>query len=111
MRTRVLQCAVLLGMVALLSPRAGADVPAARPSLFRASTIESLTVRNAEGENLGKIKDLVIDAHTGNVTYAVLDFGGFLGIGDKLFAVPWHALKCQSSGKEEHLVLDVSKER
>lgn len=90
-----------------------AETPAtpSKPSMFRASTIESLKVRNSAGDNIGKIKDLVIDARTGKVSYAVLDFGGFLGVGDKMFAVPWHALKYQTTGNDEHLLLDVSKER
>ena len=45
-----------------------------------------------QGQSLGEIKELMIDAAAGRVTYAVLSFGGFLGLGDKLFAVPWVSL-------------------
>jgi sporulation protein YlmC with PRC-barrel domain len=46
-------------------------------------------VVNSSGEDIGKIEEVVMDLTTARVTYAVLSFGGFLGIGDKLFAVPW----------------------
>lgn len=47
---------------------------------------------NPQGENLGKVEEVMIDSIPGRVAYAVLSFGGFLGVGDKLFAVPWQAL-------------------
>jgi sporulation protein YlmC with PRC-barrel domain len=49
-------------------------------------------VVSTQGENLGKIEEVMIDAVPGRVAYAVLSFGGFLGVGDKLFAVPWKSL-------------------
>ena len=49
-------------------------------------------VVNPQGENLGKVEEVMLDAVPGRVAYAVLSFGGVLGIGDKLFAVPWNAL-------------------
>ena len=66
-------------------------------------------VVSPKGEDLGKIEDLVIDPSNGRVDYAVLSFGGFLGMGDKLFAVPLEAMKL--SPKEKGFVLDVDKER
>ena len=66
-------------------------------------------VVSPKGEDLGKIEDLVIDPTNGRVDYAVLSFGGFLGMGDKLFAVPLEAMKLSS--KEKGFVLDVDKER
>jgi sporulation protein YlmC with PRC-barrel domain len=65
-------------------------------------------VRNNAGEDLGKIEELMIDIHSGRVAYAVLSFGGFLGMGNKLFAVPWHALSVDLDNHE--FVLDVSRE-
>jgi sporulation protein YlmC with PRC-barrel domain len=61
------------------------------PRVLSASTLEGDKVTNAEGENLGEVKELMIDLESGRVAYAVLEFGGFLGLGDKLFAVPWEA--------------------
>ena len=49
-------------------------------------------VVNLDGEDIGEIKEVVIDSGAARVTYAVMSFGGFLGLGDKLFAVPWVSL-------------------
>jgi sporulation protein YlmC with PRC-barrel domain len=73
-----------------------------------ASTLIGDQVINAEGEDLGHIKDIMIDVRNGTVAYAVLSFGGFLGMGDKLFAIPWQRL--QLSEKEKRFYLDVDKE-
>ncbi len=51
-------------------------------------TVIGSNVVNANYEDLGKIEDLVLDASAGRITYAVLSFGGFLGMGDKYFAIP-----------------------
>ncbi len=79
---------------------------------WRASKIIGANVKNANGDDLGKIEDFVVDPTTGQTKYAVLSFGGFLGIGDKWFAIPWHALQTQRDSNEKfHFVLHVSKER
>jgi len=77
-----------------------------RPVLA-ASTITGDRVRNGKGEHLGKIEDIMLDVPTGRIAYAVLSFGGFMGIGDKLFAVPWSALRIDTG--EHEFVLDVDK--
>ncbi len=59
-------------------------------------------------ENLGDIKELMLDPVSGKIAYAVLSFGGFLGLGEKLFAVPFSALTY--SHVNDEYVLDVSKE-
>ena len=66
-------------------------------------------VVNPKGEDLGKIEDFVIDPKNGRVDFAVLSFGGFLGMGDKLFAVPLEAMKL--SPEEKRFILGVDKER
>lgn len=66
-------------------------------------------VRNPQGESLGDLKELMIDLGTGKVGYAVIAFGGVLGLGEKLFAVPWQALRVDHQNK--CLVLDVAKDR
>lgn len=73
-----------------------------------ASTIKGDKVVNRAGENLGKIEELMIDLTDGGVAYAVLSFGGFLGLGNKLFAIPWQALTLRLH--EHAFVLDVAKE-
>jgi sporulation protein YlmC with PRC-barrel domain len=69
-------------------------------------------VENAKGENLGKIESLMIDLSEGRVIYAVLSFGGFLGVGEKLFPVPLDALAFRSDDKGEvqRCVIDIDKE-
>jgi len=74
-----------------------------------ASKIIGEAVVNRQNEDLGKIHDLVIDAKEGRLAYAVLSFGGFMGMGNKLFALPWKAL--QFAETENKLVLNVDKEK
>ena len=75
--------------------------------VLSASTLSSDSVKNRADEDLGKIKELMIDIPSGRVAYAVLSFGGFLGMGDKLFAVPWDALTLDEDRK--CFVLDADK--
>jgi hypothetical protein len=74
-----------------------------------ADTLEGDDVVSAQGEDLGNIKSIMIDVPSGRVAYAVLSSGGFLGIGDKLFAIPWNALTLDADNK--CFVLNVDKER
>jgi sporulation protein YlmC with PRC-barrel domain len=76
-------------------------------SVLSAATLAGDSVRNAAGEDLGKIDEIMIDIPSGRVAYAVLSFGGFLGMGDKLFAVPWNALKVDED--EKCFVLNVDR--
>jgi len=62
------------------------------PSLMGADTLMGNDVYNHKEEDLGDIKEIMLDMRSGKVAYAVLSFGGFLGMGEKLFAVPWNAL-------------------
>ena len=78
------------------------------PSLMGADTLIGDSVVNANDEDLGDIKDIMLDMQTGQVAYAVLAFGGFLGMGEKLFAVPWQALHLDTIN--HRFVLDVEKE-
>jgi sporulation protein YlmC with PRC-barrel domain len=78
--------------------------------VHRASTLMDADVENAQGEDLGDIEDLVLDPQDGRVAYAVLSFGGFLGLGEKLFAVPWTALKAKV-GENDTYILNVAKEK
>jgi sporulation protein YlmC with PRC-barrel domain len=78
-------------------------------SPVKASSIIGTNVVNPQGENLGEIKEVVIDPGTGKVAYAVVSFGGFLGMGKKLFAIPFKSFEYNVTKSE--YVLDVSKER
>jgi sporulation protein YlmC with PRC-barrel domain len=79
------------------------------PSLMGADTLIGDSVVNGQDEDLGDIKEIMIDMRSGQVAYAVLSFGGFLGIGEKLFAVPWQALHLDTVNKR--FVLNVDKAR
>jgi sporulation protein YlmC with PRC-barrel domain len=75
--------------------------------ILSADTLTGDTVVNRRNEELGKIEHLMIDIESGRVVYAVLSFGGFLGMGDKLFAIPWKALAIDLAQKR--FVLDVER--
>jgi sporulation protein YlmC with PRC-barrel domain len=79
------------------------------PELMGADTLLGNDVYNPHGDDLGDIKEFMIDMKSGKVSYAVLSFGGMLGMGDKLFAVPWSALTLDTVNKR--FMLDVSEER
>jgi sporulation protein YlmC with PRC-barrel domain len=79
------------------------------PALMGADTLLGNDVYNGAGENLGTIKEFMIDMTAGRIGYAVLSFGGFLGMGDRLFAVPWQALKLDTANKR--FTLNVSKDK
>jgi sporulation protein YlmC with PRC-barrel domain len=78
------------------------------PDFLSASTLKGDKVVNAAGEDLGKIEELMIDLHDGRLAFAVLSFGGFLGMGDKLFAIPWQAFRLKLH--DHAFVLDIPKE-
>lgn len=78
------------------------------PELMGANTLLGNDVFNKDGEDLGDIKEFMIHMASGKVAYAVLSFGGLLGLGDKLFAVPWAALTLDTANKR--FTLDVPKD-
>jgi sporulation protein YlmC with PRC-barrel domain len=79
------------------------------PELMGAKTLIGNDVYNHHNEDIGDIKEIMLEMRTGKVRYAVLSFGGFLGMGEKLFAVPWKALKLDTTNKR--FVLHVEKEK
>lgn len=74
-----------------------------------AGTLTGNDVFNDADEDLGEIREIMLDVRTGRVCYAVLSFGGFFGVGEKLFAVPWAALELDTTCR--CFVLRVSKAR
>ncbi len=60
--------------------------------LIAAGQVQGTTVYNAALEKLGSVQDVMIDKATGRIAYAVLSFGGFLGIGDRYYPLPWEKL-------------------
>ena len=79
------------------------------PEVMDAATLKGDSVVNSKDESLGKIEAIMLDVAGGRIAYAVLSFGGFLGMGDKLFAIPWSALTLDA--EEKRFVLDVDEER
>jgi sporulation protein YlmC with PRC-barrel domain len=78
------------------------------PGLMGADTLVGNDVYNQKSEDLGDIKEIMLDMRSGRIGYAVLSFGGFLGMDKKLFAVPWDALTLDTVHKR--FVLNVAKE-
>jgi sporulation protein YlmC with PRC-barrel domain len=79
------------------------------PRLLSASTLMGDRVINSKGEELGKLEEVMLDIDSGCVGYAVLSFGGILGIGDKLFAIPWDAMRLDTDRKA--FILDIDRQR
>ena len=95
-----------IGMIIALSGTLVVADAKDKGGVLKASELIGMKVQGSDGKNVGKIRDLVIGPD-GDVRYAVLDFGGFLGIGDKYFAVPWDALQRTKDGKK--IALDTTK--
>lgn len=79
------------------------------PELMSVETLVGNDVYNSKGENIGDIKDIMLDMRSGRVGYAVLSFTPFLSLGEKLFAVPWDALTLDT--KNKRFTVDVEKKR
>lgn len=77
--------------------------------VVKASEVTGVDVKNLAGENLGKINEVVIDKAQGKVSYLVLNFGGFLGFGNKFFAVPWNMFAYNE--EEDCFILNLNKEQ
>jgi sporulation protein YlmC with PRC-barrel domain len=77
--------------------------------VLSASTLSKDSVRNRMNEDVGSIKEIMLDVPSGRVAYAVLSVGGFLGTGDRYFAIPWESLTLDED--RQCFVLDVDKNR
>ncbi len=101
-----------------------ASVRGPNTMVLRASKLEGRNIENASGEKVGDIQQIVFDTQNGRVAYVAVSMGGFLGVGDKLVAVPWEAINVRSStsggagagsGSEregdEKLILETSKDK
>ncbi len=81
---------------------------------IRASQLSGMNIQNSEGKSVGEINDIVLDSSQGKVRYAAVTYGGFLGVGSKMFAVPFEAFKIQQDpeDKDEYvLVLNVTQKQ
>ncbi len=82
---------------------------ARRAGILPADMLEGDKVVNQQGEDLGRVEAIMLDTASGRIAYAVLSFGGFLGMGEKLFAIPWGALQVDSAN--ERVMLNVGKQQ
>lgn len=96
------------GMYKSYKSRQTKDDQGPGPELMGADTLLGNDVYNHKEEDLGDVKEIMLDMRNGKIAYAVLSFGGFLGMGDKLFAVPWNALTLDTENKR--FILNAEKE-
>ena len=80
-----------------------------RANTLSASSLTGNDVKNHKGEKIGNIKEVMLNLHDGTVAYAVLSFSGFLGLGDKLFAIPWSSITVDQ--EDECCIVNMSKEQ
>lgn len=78
--------------------------------IVRASELIGTNVQNHSDETVGEINDIVIDPNDGRVRYVALSVGGFLGIADQLYAVPWTSFECRRDGDQHVVLLNVDKD-
>lgn len=78
-------------------------------TIVSSKDVIGVEVRNPQDEKLGKVEALMLDKHRGQVVYVVLSFGGFLGMGDKLFALPWSLFSYDK--EKECFVINIDKEK
>jgi len=97
------------GMYKSPSMIGGASERGPGPNLMGADTLIGNDVYNLAGEDLGDIKEIMLDVPSGRIAYAVLSFSTYLGMSEKLFAVPWSALTLDTI--EKRFVLNVDLDR
>lgn len=78
---------------------------------LRATDFEGLEIRNMQDEELGEVEDVVIDLQSGRVRYIAMSTGGVLGVGSKMFAIPWNAFRYRMADDEQFLVLNATAEK
>jgi sporulation protein YlmC with PRC-barrel domain len=97
------------GQGASIVGKGGSTAAGPGPHVMAASTLDGNKILCMEGEDVGKVKEIMLDVHSGRVAYVVMSSGGFLGIGDKLLAIPWNALTLDTDRK--CFLLDMPAER
>lgn len=85
------------------------DVSGPGPDVMAASTLDGDKILSTDGKEVGKVKEIMLDVQAGRIAYVVMSCGGFLGIGDKLLAIPWNALTLDTTRK--CFLLSLSSER
>jgi sporulation protein YlmC with PRC-barrel domain len=95
--------------------KAPENAPQAKPgeestfgSIFRASQVSGIVVKDEQNRQLGTIQELVFDLDQAKIRYAAISYGGLLGVGDKLFAVPVSRLKLAGIDTSPHFVSSIN---
>ncbi len=94
--------------------RAGSLDSRTMGATIRASQFMGQNIQNSQGESVGKVSDVVLDASRGKISYVAVTYGGFLGIGNDMHAVPFEAFKFMpdpDDRDETVLVLNVTKQQ
>ena len=91
-------------------PKTTLETPALVVDGAAAQTLLGKPVQTAKGEDLGRVVDVIVD-HTGLVRAAIIDFGGFLGVGSRTIAVDWHVLHFPENDGMDRLVADLSRDQ
>lgn len=81
---------------------------------LRASKLIGMNIENSQEKNVGEINDIVLNSRTGEIEYVAVTYGGFLGVGNKMFAVPFEAIKCKidPDDHDDHiLVMNVTEKQ
>ena len=78
-------------------------------NIVNADNVVGVDVRNTQDENLGEVEAVMLDKMSGKVAYVVLSYGGFLGMGDKLFALPWSIFSYDDEDDCFRIALDKEK--
>jgi len=91
------------------SPGAGSSMPPSTETLDTSmvETVLGREVRSVADESMGRIVDVIVDL-SGQVRAAVIDFGGFLGVGSRKIAVDWNILRFGSGEKPAHVVMELT---
>jgi hypothetical protein len=79
------------------------------PQLIAAGKVHGTPVYNRDGEHLGTIEDVMLDKRSGRVAYAVMSFGGFLGLGEEFYTLPWATLRYDP--EQDAYMVDVTEEQ
>ncbi|CAH2935408.1 MAG: antigen [uncultured Paraburkholderia sp.] len=79
------------------------------PEVMAAATLDDTQVISADGEDVGKISDIMLDVRSGRIAYAMLSEGGFLGMGANLHAIPWNALTLDTDAKCFRVSIDAQR--
>ncbi|HEV2969507.1 MAG TPA: PRC-barrel domain-containing protein [Pirellulales bacterium] len=108
--TGLLACGLVLswaGGALAADPRPTENVSV--PKTFRMTKLHGTEVRNLQNEKLGTVADFVVNMDTGTINYIALGSGGVLGVGEKLFAIPFNELQMKLDGNNMFFVVNVSK--